>query len=120
MQHRLRDLRIRHEAALLHKAELAERTFRAPPSVFTLADELAIPDEPVTYHVQDLLPAGANALLAAQYKAGKTTLINTYRRAFADGELFLGRYQVNPADGRVAIFNYELDQEHRTGGGCAT
>lgn len=101
-------LRARHDAKQLHTAEIAARTFRVPAFTHTLTDELAIPDEPVRYAVEDLLPAGGNALLAAQYKSGKTTLVMNLLRAYADDEPFLGRFRVTPGTGRIAFFNYEL------------
>lgn len=76
----LAQLRARDEAKRLFTAERAAAQFREPPSTRTLADELLIPDLPVTYAIADLLPTGANALLAAQYKTGKTTFINNYAR----------------------------------------
>lgn len=114
-QRRVRDelavLRARDEAKRLFEQEKLTKQWREPASVRTLADELLIPDQPVQYAIEELLPIGANALLAAQFKTGKTTFINNYARAFADGGLFLGRYQVNPAGGRVALSNYELPRD---------
>lgn len=110
----LLDLRVKHEANLALKAELAAQTFREPPCRPTLTAELLMPDEPVQYAIDDLLPIGGNALLAAQYKTGKTTVIGDYARAFADSKPFLGRFNVNPAPGRLAIWNYELsDTQYR-------
>lgn len=108
-------LRARHDAKTQHTAELAASTFRAPAYTRSLTDELLIPDQPVSYAVEDLLPSGGNALLAASYKAGKTTLVTNLLRAYADNQPFLGRFQINPGPGRIAIFNYELsgDQYRR-------
>lgn len=115
VHYELVQLRARHDAKLEHAAELAARTFRAPAYTQTLADELLIPDEPVQYAVEELLPVGGNALLAAQFKAGKTTLVTNLLRAYADNELFLGRFKVTPGSGRIAIFNYELSpSQYRT------
>jgi hypothetical protein len=101
-------LRARHEAKTLHSAELVASTFRVPTYTRNLTEELLIPDEPVRYTVDNLLPVGGNALLAAQYKSGKTTLILNLVRALADSEPFLGRFDVAPLSGRIAVFNYEL------------
>lgn len=110
----LLELRVKHEATLAHRAELAAQTFREPPYRPTLTAELMVPDEPVQYAIDELLPIGGNALLAAQYKTGKTTVIGDYARAFADGRPFLDRFNVNPAGGRLAIWNYELsDSQYR-------
>lgn len=101
--------RARREAKALLDAEEALRSFRVPPYRPTLTEELAIPDEPVAYTVADVLPRGGNVLLAAQFKTGKTTLVNSLAKAVADQEKFLGRFDVANIDGRVALFNYEVD-----------
>jgi hypothetical protein len=104
-------LRARDEAGVLFAAEKAAKTFREPPSRPTLTEELLIPDEPVRFAVDKLLPVGGNALLTAQYKAGKTTLVTNLARSFADGEPFLGRFEMSSTrTGRIAIFNYELSE----------
>lgn len=104
-------LRARHDAKQLHTAELAAKTFRAPAYTHTLTDELALPEEPVTYAVQDILPTRGNALLTAAFKSGKTTLVTNLLRSYADGDPFLGRFTVTPGAGRIGIFNYELSAE---------
>jgi len=104
------ELRIRREARRQVDAEEHAATWREPESRRTLVDELAIPDEPVRYLVDDLVPSGANVLLTAQFKAGKTTLSSNLVRSLVDGDSFLGKFDVNKPDGRVAIFNYEVDE----------
>lgn len=104
-----RRVRLNRDARKLVDDQDAANAFRVPPFLPTLADELAIPDEPVTYAIDELIPTGANVVLTAQYKTGKTTTINNLARAFADGVDFLNRYGVAPLDGRVCLFNYEVD-----------
>jgi hypothetical protein len=104
-------LRARHEAKRVFTAEQAAATFREPPSVATLREELLLPRDPVAFSCDELLPKGGNALLAAAFKAGKTTTVTSYIRAYADGKPFLGRFGVHPHDGRIAIFNYELSRQ---------
>ena len=86
--------------------------FREPPSRPTLTQELALPDDPITYRVNEIMPTGSNVLLTAQYKTGKTTLNLNLLKALADGEPFLGRYDINPLpDGKKAVWwNYEVDE----------
>jgi len=86
----------------------AARTFREPPSVANGAEYLAIIDEPLTFRIEDVMPTGANVLLTAQYKTGKTTLVNHAVKCLVDGSAFLGRYPVSIPGGRVAIWNYEV------------
>lgn len=108
VQAKLRELRVLAKARQMLKDEEHAAAFRPPPYRHTLTEELQIPDEPQVYAIDTLLPAGGNALLAAEFKAGKTTFMLNLLRAFADGEPFLGRFDVHPAPGRIAIFNYEL------------
>ena len=84
-------------------------TFRSPTVVRSAADELAMPDEETPWTVFELFPRGANVLLTAAYKSGKTTMVNNLVKSLVDDEPFLGRYGVEPHDGRVVIFNYEVD-----------
>jgi hypothetical protein len=95
-------------AILDHEENAA--AFRQPPYTPDLAAELALPDEDTPYTIEALLPAGGNILLTAQYKTGKTTLIDNLAASLADHTPFLTKFAVHPAAGRVAIFNYENDR----------
>ncbi|MFY9265629.1 MAG: AAA family ATPase [Solirubrobacterales bacterium] len=77
----------------------------------TLTDDLAEPVRERKYTIDRLHPAGGNSLLVAQFKAGKTTLLLNLLRALADRQPFLGQFDVTPLDGRVAFWNYELDDD---------
>lgn len=90
--------------------EDAAEAFREPVWCRTLTDELAIPDDPVVYTVADVMPTGCNVLLTAQFKTGKTTLINNLTRSLADRKPFLDRFDISDVPGRIAIFNYEVDR----------
>lgn len=104
----LATLRARDEARDQLTAEKALRDFREPPSRLSVREELQLPDDPVTYAIQSVLPTGTNALLTAGYKTGKTTTVGDLAVAHADGTKFLGKFDVTPSPGRLAIFNYEL------------
>lgn len=93
----------------LRQEELAEQ-FVAPETGGTLADALTEDLPPVTYTFGDLLPTGANALLAAQFKVGKTTLLGNVMRSWCDGSALLGLFGVADCSRRVAFWNYELDE----------
>lgn len=114
------DPRSLEELRRMRRSQWAKRTleehrlreqFRAPPCAGTLADELALPDPPVTWTVEGLHPTGANSLLTAGYKSGKTTLLLNLMKSLADGVPFLGGYPVRKLDGRIAVWNYELSRE---------
>jgi hypothetical protein len=93
---------------------LANARFRPPTYLPTLADELAEPEPPLPYTLRELHPQGSNALLAAQYKAGKTTLLMNLVRTLADGDSFLGRFALDEDPGHIAFLNYELtDRQFR-------
>lgn len=110
VQKHLADLRAREEAKRLYATERAAAEFRIPPSVLTLREQLLQPREATRYAIESLLPVHGNALLTAQYKTGKTTFITALLKAYADSELFLGRFAVHPKPGRIAVWNYELSQ----------
>jgi hypothetical protein len=54
------------------------------------------------------MPADGGTLVVAQRKTGKTTLMLNLARSLISGEPFLGRFASRPAQGRVAIMNYEV------------
>lgn len=101
--------RLRRDAKRILDEEERLRHFHEPAWRPTLVAELALPEEPVHYTVNDVMPTGANVVLTAQYKAGKTTMVNHLTRCLVDKEPFLGHYDVN-FTGRVALFNYEVDE----------
>lgn len=104
----IRQQRIRRQARRTLDGEEAADAFPWPVHLPTLADDLAEPDEEVPFVIDQLFPAGGNVLLTAQYKTGKTTLVNETARALADGGPFLDKFQIGPHPGRVVIFNFEM------------
>jgi hypothetical protein len=86
---------LRHALELHSRAE-AQKALRRlemppadPPSSVDLAALLAEPDEETPWRVEGLIPSGANALVVAQAKAGKTTLVGNLIRSVVDWESFL-------------------------------
>jgi hypothetical protein len=51
---------------------------------------------------------GGRVVLSAQFKAGKTTVVANAIRSLADGALFLGRFQTQPAD--VTLVDFEMSE----------
>ncbi|MEU7574071.1 AAA family ATPase [Micromonospora sp. NPDC049240] len=100
--------RVDRDADKLLRDELFAESWREPVSHGTLAEELLLPDPEVIYRVDRLIPVDGNVTITAQYKTGKTTLVNELVRSLVDNQPFLGQYRVDPEDGRVAIFNYEV------------
>lgn len=99
-------LRVRREAKRLLDAEEASANWRAPPSC-SLKELLSQPDVPLVYTVAECMPQDANVLLTAQYKAGKTTMINSLARCLIDGDDFLRRFAI-VHKGAIALWNYEV------------
>jgi hypothetical protein len=79
------------------------------PPLWRLDEFLAVPDEEITYRVDRLWPTGGRAILAAAWKAGKTTLLGNLIRSLVDGHAFLGAYHIEPAK-RVVLIDDELDK----------
>ena len=98
-------LRVREAAKELIASEKA--TGMVLPVVKTLTALLAEPDEVTAYRIDRLLPAGGRALLAAAFKAGKSTMVANLIRALVDGGLFLGQFRVEQAT-RVVLIDDEM------------
>lgn len=109
VQAEARKLRARKEAARLIERE-QRGTHAIPPPIFTGADFLAQDDPPVTYRLDSLWPTGGRILLAAQYKAGKSTMVGNVIRSLVDAEPFLDHYTVTRQARRVTLIDNELDR----------
>jgi len=79
------------------------------PATTQLDAFLAVPDEECVYRVDRLWPVGGRVVLAAQHKAGKSTLVANLIRALVDAEAFLDTFGVAPV-ARVVIIDDELDE----------
>jgi hypothetical protein len=102
--------------AVLRADEAARRLLRQEgtsvtrPSLRGLSDLLADPDETVTYRVERLWPIGGRVVLAAQYKAGKSTMVANLLRSLADAEDFLDHFTVVQPAGQIVVIDDELDE----------
>ena len=81
------------------------------PAFVRLDRFLAEPDPEVTYRVDRLWPAGGRVLLAAQYKAGKSTVVGNILRSLADGDDLFGTYPVTVPEGRIVLIDDELHRD---------
>lgn len=101
------------ELLRLQSRAAAQRMFNqsnvstAVPAVRSLTSMLAEPDQPVEYRIHGLLPVGGRIVLAAQYKAGKSTMVGNIVKALADQKPFLSRYRVEPSN-RITVIDDEL------------
>jgi AAA domain len=110
----------RHVAARLHEMRVAddarhrlavERHGHAgsvPLELLTLRERLTRPRLPTTWRIRDWQPAGSRVVLAAQFKSGKTTLVDNLVRCLVDGDHWLGRHEVTPVTGTVAVLDFEM------------
>lgn len=101
-------LQVNAEAQRRFKAEQAQQLSKQVKPPITLKDFLAVPDGDPKYRIDRLLPYGGRALLSAQYKAGKTSLVDNLVKALADNRLFLNEFRVLPA--RVVLIDTEMDE----------
>lgn len=102
----LASLRVRHEARRRFDKSTREKVPLVTP--IRLDHFLNEPDPEVIYRIGEMLPTGANGVLAAGYKAGKSTMLGNMVRSLADGDDFLGAFPVEPA-GRTVLIDNELD-----------
>lgn len=77
------------------------------PDFLSLPDLLAQPDDDERWIVQDLLTYRGKILLAAQNKAGKTTLVGNLVRNLADGGKFLGEFDTEQQQ-RIVVIDAEM------------
>lgn len=101
-------MRARRDARRLVDRE--EAALANVPPLVRLDEFLRRPLPPVTHCVDQLWPTGGNVLLAAQWKAGKTTLRDNLLRSMVDGEPFLGRFAPVNDGGAIAVLDFELDE----------
>ena len=100
----LERLMIRDEAH--RRFEALRRPPASPWDAGTLTEQLAKPQPPAA-RVEGLIPWSASALIIAQRKTGKTTLMLNLARCLLTGADFLGR-PVRKVAGRVALLNFEV------------
>src|SRR6185312_6428255 len=79
------------------------------PKLIRLDQFLAQPDPEISYRIDQLWPSRGRFLLAAAWKAGKTTMLAEVLRSLADGVPFLDRFHTIQA-GRIVLIDNELDE----------
>src|SRR5688572_1303527 len=73
------------------------------PKIHTLRERLALPVVETAWRIARVQGVGHRVLLAAQFKAGKTTFVVNVVRSLVDGDAFLNLYEVEPIEGVVAL-----------------
>ena len=102
--------RARRDARRALEAETNSARVTRRPGLRSLAAVLAEPRPPVKFAIEGLLPEGGRAILAAQFKTGKTTFIQNVCRSFADVEPFLGQYAVRRPTGTICVVDDEMQE----------
>lgn len=80
------------------------------PAVKSLDTLLAEPETPIRYRIDQLAPAEGRIMLSAQYKSGKSILVDNLVRVLADGDDFLGRFTVAQPAQRIVLIDNELSE----------
>lgn len=78
------------------------------PEVLSLTERLARPREPRKWRIEGWMLEGHRVLLAAQAKAGKTTLAVNAARCLVDGSAWLDRYPVEAIEGNLLVLDFEM------------
>ena len=81
-----------------------------PTPAISLTDLLAQNVQKTKWAIEDLLIMFGKVFLAAKAKSGKTTLSMSLLKSLADGDDFLGKFKVNPVEGRIGYMNLELTE----------
>ena len=98
--------RARREARRRLDAE--ERGAIPQPEILTLRERLARPRVASAWRIAGWQPRDLRVMLAAQYKAGKTTTVGGVVRCLVDDDLHPGRAVVTPVTGTVALLDTEI------------
>jgi hypothetical protein len=117
------DARVEAELDQLRVRDTARRRFtqettppQPVPAVLTLRERLARPHPPIEWRIEGWQPKDTRVLLAAQYKAGKTTLTGNLARCLVDNQPWLDISPVAPIiSGHVTILDFEMSERQIDG-----
>lgn len=117
------DARVEAELDTLRVRDTARRRFtqettppQPVPAMLTLRERLAKPHPPIDWRIEGWQPIGTRVLLAAQFKAGKTTLTGNLARCLVDNERWLTVAPVTPVNGgQVTILDFEMSERQIDG-----
>ncbi len=114
IQQELSRLRIRSVAQ--QRLRVEQQPPSDPPVILTLEDRLKIDHPPLAWRIEGWQPANTRVLLAAQYKAGKTTITGNLARSLADSDPWLEQSAVTPVlKGQVTILDFEMSERQIDG-----
>jgi hypothetical protein len=101
---------LRNNAEAQRRFSKEQRQTAEYPPIRDLNALLAQPIPPTKYRIDQLAPIDARVLVAAQHKAGKSTLTGNLIRSLVDGDPFLGRFSVNTPAERLVLVDNELSE----------
>ncbi len=78
------------------------------PEPTLLTDLLVEEMQAESWRIHGVWPAGANILMAAGAKAGKTTTTGNVVRSLVDGDRLFKVFKVEPIDGSVGVVDFEM------------
>jgi hypothetical protein len=81
-----------------------------PTPAISLTELLSQNIQKTKWAIEGLLIMCGKVFLAAKAKSGKTTMSMSLLKSLADGEDFLGKFKVNPVEGRIGYMNLELTE----------
>jgi hypothetical protein len=110
VERELYELQIHREAKRILEAQ--ERGPVVEPEFLTLRERLKRPRAETRWRIDRWQPLGSRVMLAAQFKAGKTTLVGNYIRSLADGADFLGQDSVSATatTGTIVLLDFEMSE----------
>jgi AAA domain-containing protein len=100
--------RERLKREIRRELDAEERAPTSTPELLTLRERLGRPRAIVPWRIAQLQAVGHRVLLAAQFKAGKTTLAANVARSVLDGDAFLDTYDTVAIDGVLALVDFEM------------
>jgi hypothetical protein len=109
-QKAIRRERDRRHAKRVVDAEEASLTLPTLPTL-SFREELAEPEHPEAYAIDELALEDGNVLIPALRKSGKTTLMFNLVRSLVDGHNFLDRFEVRQVEGSVVVLSYEMPRK---------
>jgi hypothetical protein len=78
------------------------------PRLETLRERLARPRQLSKWRIHGWQPVNTRVMLAAQFKAGKTTLVGNLIRSLVDVDPFLACNPVSPITGTAVLLDFEM------------
>lgn len=117
------DARVEQELDKLRVRDTARRQFiqettppQPVPAIRTLRERLANPLPDVAWRIEGWQPMGTRVMLAAQFKAGKTTLTGNLARCLVDDQQWLNAAAVAPVlSGHVTVLDIEMSERQIDG-----